>query len=105
MGRVDRKVVDDVKKLIAKLEQKNIHIDKAYIFGSYSNGKQKKHSDIDVALISKSFQGTRFLDNKMIIDSTSGVNPLIETHPFRPEDFIADNPFVDEISRNGVEIH
>ena len=67
-------------------------------------GNAHKYSDIDLALVSCNFCGIRFDDNETIINVTPNNFYNIETHPYRPEDFTIDDPFVEEILRTGIRI-
>jgi len=100
----DEKIIDDVKKFIAQLK-KAINIESAYLFGSYVKGTDKDYSDIDVAIVSDSFEGFVLADIEKIVNSTNNINRMIEPHPFRTEDFTEDNPFVKEIITTGIEIN
>lgn len=83
--------------------QKRVPILKAYVFGSWTNGKPNRNSDIDVAVISKSFT-----------DCDKTIQPLakamkqewspIEPHGFHPDDCEPTNPIVDEILKHGIRI-
>jgi predicted nucleotidyltransferase len=97
-------VIHTSRDFINILELKNILIDAAYIFGSQAEGTAHEYSDIDLALVSKSFSGIRFDDNVLIIKNTPYTFFDIETHPYRPEDFTPDNPFVEEILKTGIRI-
>jgi uncharacterized protein len=97
-------VIKISRDFIDTLEVKNIPIDQAYIFGSQAKGNANEYSDIDLALISQSFSGIRFDDNVLIIKNTPNSFYDIETHPFRPEDFTPNNPFVKEILKTGLRI-
>jgi predicted nucleotidyltransferase len=101
---INSSVIETSKKFIECLEQKNIHIEQAYIFGSQANDTAHPYSDIDLALISNAFSGFRFNDNVKIIKNTPNNFYDIETHPYRPEDFTMDNPLVEEILRTGIRI-
>ena len=101
---VNEEIINDVKKFIAQLK-KAMNIESAYLFGSYVKGTDREYSDIDVAIVSDSFEGFVLADIEKIINSTDNINRMIEPHPFRSEDFTEDNPFVNEIIKTGVKIH
>ncbi len=101
---VDRKIINDVKYFVEQLK-KEINIQSVYLFGSYARGKNKDYSDIDVAIVSNSFEGFMLADNDKILEITKNINRMIEPHPFRAEDFTEDNPFVKEIISTGVKIY
>lgn len=105
---VQRTILDrylkEAKQLIREIEKENIHIDRAILFGSQVLGTANEWSDVDLALVSRDFNGIRFLDNQRILKAILRVNENFETHPYTPEDF-ADSPFVrDEILEHGIEI-
>ena len=47
---VDKTIIEIVKNYINKIPN-NINIKKAYLFGSYAKGLDKKDSDIDIAIV------------------------------------------------------
>ena len=93
-----------VKEFIRQLNANNLAILQAYIFGSYAKGQQTEWSDIDLALVSDQFEGNFYYDRCKLSPYVIKINTNIETHPFRPEDFIKDNPFVEEIIETGIRI-
>ena len=44
-----------IKKFLVKLEEKGIQVHRIYLYGSYANGHPSGFSDIDLAVISPSF--------------------------------------------------
>jgi uncharacterized protein len=104
MAQVPDRIVEIIKKFILEAKKDNININKAILFGSYSNGTYNKWSDIDVAVVSDDFAGDRLFDNIKLSRSRLNTNIDLETHPFRTQDFTLDNLFVKEILKNGIEI-
>jgi len=104
MVEVPNKVIESIKQMVAEAEKIQIHIQQAVLFGSYANGTNNEWSDIDVAVVSDNFEGIRFYDNLMLSKPVIKTNTDLETHPFRPEDFTEDNPFVQEILKHGIRI-
>jgi predicted nucleotidyltransferase len=82
-----------------------IRIDKVFLFGSYARGTSSKYSDIDLAIVSRDFEGVRFFDRKRLIKYIVKVNTDIQLHPFKLEDFTTDDPFVEEIIRTGIQFN
>lgn len=101
-------IPDNIKKILYKfidqLNHNGFAIDRAYLFGSYAKGCYKKHSDIDVALVSTKFQGNRFFDKKAISPIVVDVCPDLEVLPYNTKDFTYEDPFVKEIIDTGIEI-
>ena len=61
-------------------------------------------SDIDIALVSDIFEGSRIKDRSMIRKITLSVSCDIEVLPFSTEKFTQDDPFVKEIIEHGIKI-
>ncbi len=101
---VNERIINDVKVFIEQLKDE-IDIQSVYLFGSYTKATNKEYSDIDVAIVSDTFDGFVFSDNEKILNKTKNINRLIEPHPFRTEDFTTDNPFVKNIISTGVKIY
>ena len=104
MAAVSDEIINTVKRFLNLLTASGLHLDRAILFGSYAKGTAGKWSDIDIALVSKDFAGVGFYDRKKINPFLIKTDSSIEPHPFRPEDFTEDNPFVKEILKQGVEI-
>jgi len=102
--RINDKILDIVNRFLDEAEKYDIHILQAILFGSYAKGTNTEYSDIDLAIVSSDFVGTRYLDNQKIRRAKLNVSYELETHPFSPEDFDEENPFVKEILTTGVKI-
>lgn len=96
-------ILSIVRRLIKALEQKNIIINEAYLFGSYANGTSSKYSDIDVALISDAFTGVLFLDIQKIGRTVRNIDYRIEIHPFSSRDK-DESFFYHEIINSGIKV-
>ena len=83
---------------------KTLYIQQVFLFGSYATGNYTEWSDIDLALVSEVFEGTRIHDRKKIRPITLSISSEIEVLPYSPEDFTSDDPFVKEILETGVKI-
>ena len=104
MVEIPNLVNEKISKFIDVLEMNDFHIQKAYLFGSYATGTANEWSDIDLAVISENFEGINFYDNMKLSKPVIRSSIDLETHPFRPEDFTEDNPFVKEILSYGIRI-
>jgi uncharacterized protein len=97
----------NLKELIDKFitqVSKEIKIDALYLFGSYAKGNPDKYSDIDLAIFSENFEGSRFNDRKKLNKYILSTSIDLEVHPFNTQDFIDKNPFVREIIETGIRI-
>jgi len=98
---------ENVNKIITNFIEAikdEVAVEQVYLFGSYAKGSPEKYSDIDLAIVSKDFEGVRFFDRKRLIKYLVRTNTDVELHPFRSEDFTMDNPFVEEIIKTGRRI-
>ena len=91
-------------RFVAEVEKRDIHIQRAILFGSHAKGKAEEWSDIDIALVSDDFEGMRFNDRRKLTKPLLAVDCRIEALPYRPEDFTEDDLFVKEILETGVRI-
>jgi len=102
MDKIPIEIKSIVEKYLQLLRVNNIVLRGAYLFGSYSKGNYTKWSDIDIALVSDSFEGIRVKDREKIRKITLSVSSKIEVIPFRTEDFNEDNPLAREIIQTGI---
>lgn len=94
-----------VKKYAEKLEREKYPFKAIYLFGSFSNGKAGKYSDIDVAVVSNKLKKNWNLNEDMLWKYTIDVDPRIEPIGFTEEEFKDDgNPMVYEIKKKGIRI-
>jgi hypothetical protein len=98
-----QKIVDIVLKF-AEVVSKEMQINKVILYGSYSKGGHDIDSDIDVAVISPDFTGDRIEDQFWLMKYRRGIDLRIEPMPFRPEEFVLEDPFVREIVETGIEV-
>lgn len=104
MAQVSDKIIEIIKKFANEAVIDKINISEIILFGSYAKGNYNEWSDIDIAVISSDFEGIRLFDNKKIRKAKLKSSIDLETHPYRPEDFTLENPFVQEILSYGIRI-
>jgi len=85
------------------VEQSGIHLQAAYLFGSYAKGTARAESDIDVALVSKDFTG--WVDDLQLIKpAILSMDSRIEHVRFRPDSFCNENPLAWEVKTAGIPL-
>ena len=97
----------DINNIVSKfisLVSDEFPLKTAYLFGSYAKGNAKEYSDVDLAIVSDNFEGSRFFDKKKLNKYILKTSIDLEIHPFRTEDFTEDNPFVKEILQTGLKL-
>ena len=73
------------------------------IFGSVATNKAHEWSDIDLLLISDQFNENLF-DNIRLYSKINIRYPLIETHPYTTSYYLQGDEFINQISKNSIEI-
>ncbi len=96
-------IIEKIKSLVTALEEIGIHIQEAYLFGSFAQGNTSAYSDIDVALMSDSFTGIRLLDIKKMGRIPRTIDLRFETHTFTPQDR-TESFFYQEILKTGIRV-
>jgi predicted nucleotidyltransferase len=97
----------DINNIVGKfisLVSEEFPLKGVYLFGSYARGNAREYSDIDLAVVSDNFEGSRFFDKKKLNKYILKTSVDLEIHPFKTEDFTEDNPFVKEILQTGRRV-
>ena len=104
MAEIPNEVITQINNYIDVLEQNGYPIMSAYLFGSYANGLNNENSDVDLALISKKFEGNRFLDKMKILGLQRNFDHRISVLPLI-EDDIQNSFFVQsEVIQKGIKL-
>ena len=104
MAQIPANVKNTIDRYLSSLKEHNIPIRQAILFGSYARGNYNEWSDIDIALVSDIFEGSRIKDRSKIRKITLSVSCDIEVLPYSPENFTREDPFVKEIMDSGIRI-
>jgi predicted nucleotidyltransferase len=104
MVEIPEEISQKINRFIDYLENTGIHIETAILFGSYAKGEQNKWSDIDLALVSKMFEGNRYYDLDKLTDACFAIDTNISPLPYTPDDFNSNDLFVKEILKNGIRV-
>ena len=101
---VNSTVLSQAKQYIDACNAHGIWVTNAILFGSQVNGNTTPYSDIDLLIVSSSFNDNT-LENWKLLSPITAKFYQIEPHPYPISHFTAGDPFVDEIKKNGIEIH
>ena len=97
--------IEKAKMFIKMLKKAGIDVSDAYLFGSVVTGLSNKDSDIDLAVVSKDFEGIRYQDMKKISKHRRKVDLRLEIHPFNLQEVEHDSPhFFIKIQQDGLRI-
>lgn len=106
--RTTKEALNLAKKFVQEVKQKEIKVQKAFLFGSYAKKKQKDWSDIDVCLVIKNHRSSIddfFKFTKLIEEYPYSKFGKVEVHAFCLGDF--NNRYLSlpaEIKKTGIEI-
>lgn len=90
---------------IDSLRQSGMDVSEAYLFGSVVKGLADKDSDIDLAVVSKDFQGILYYDMQKISKHRRKVDLRLEIHPFSLQEVEQDpSQFFLKIKQDGLRI-
>ena len=104
MVQIPDNIKNTIQQYLVALRRHNIPLQQVFLFGSYARGNYDEWSDIDLAVVSDIFEGSRMRDRDKIRSITLSVSSVIEVLPYKPEDFTEEDPFVKEILETGVQI-
>lgn len=103
-GKDKQLIFRELRQYISLLNDSNIHIQQAYLFGSYARGNADEWSDIDLALVTDHFIGDCFDFRFMLTKLARSIDPDIEPHPYLTSEFNESNPVVKEILKACVRV-
>lgn len=92
------------QRFVDQIRANGIELKVAKIFGSFTKHTQTELSDLDVLLVSDSFVGCGFIDNKLIAEALVEFD-LIQTKTYSLEDYLESDPFLDEINKNSIQLN
>lgn len=102
---INPSIINIVRNYKRQLVEKNIKINKMFLFGSFAKGNPHKWSDIDVAVISDNLTGDRIDDYVKLRTIVDDFDLRIEPHAFTSTDFSDRwNPLASEVKKYGIEI-
>ena len=107
MDRTSSKVKRLINSAIKYLSS-YFQIEKVILFGSQANGKARRYSDIDIAVVSPDFVNINFDDLLGVFSKVSlEVSSDIEIHPFTPKDISEARPtnFIGHILETGKIVY
>ena len=100
---INDRVMKSIKRYINKISQ-YYKIEAIILFGSYAKGTENENSDIDIAIVSESFNDI-IEDGARLIGLTWKIDTRIEPHPITKEDYeTISNPFVKEVIDTGIKV-
>jgi predicted nucleotidyltransferase len=103
MAAIPEAIAKSVEQFLAAIKQRQ-QIEAAYIYGSQVKGTATEWSGIDLAIVSPDFSADLFQEQLNLMRLAAQIDDRIEPRPFRPKDFKASEPLVNEIQQTGVQV-
>ncbi len=100
---VKKEAVALAKRYVRFLLEMNYKIKRAYLFGSYVNGKSNQDSDIDIALFIDKISDD-FNVMLQLMKHRRKFDLRIEPHVLNEKDIKDKTPFVSQILKTGIKI-
>lgn len=99
-------LVDTPERIIQKYRSRliafGIPVERIILFGSYAKGTEKPWSDVDLCVVSSIFGKDRYAERVMLAKLTSGIEDMIEPHPYHPDELMDPfDPLAQEIRMYG----
>jgi len=107
---MDKKVAQTIERFRNSLKREGVKIKKFIIFGSHAKGNARKHSDIDVVVISENFKTLDIVKRQELIGlalARAKVMDPIEALGYTEEEYILEGrgTFIgDEVKSKGIEV-
>lgn len=95
--------IETAKAFINDCRLNGLMFHKVLLFGSAASGTMHEWSDIDLLLISDQF-GDNVFNNLKLYSKINIKYPIIETHPYPTKYYYEGDDFINEISKEGIEI-
>lgn len=99
-------VIEIVSEFVKALKSRGIRVERAFVYGSYAQGRPRKESDIDVAIVSPDFGKDRYEEGKLLRQIAWRIDSRLEPVPISKESFLKNDwiPLNYEIKTKGISI-
>lgn len=95
--------INTAKSFINDCKSVGLTFYKVFIFGSVAKENMHEWSDIDLLLISDQFNENVF-DNLKLYSKINVRYPFIETHPYPTSYYKNGDSFIDEVTKESIEL-
>jgi predicted nucleotidyltransferase len=98
-------MVDIAVRLHIALRRESVWADMIILFGSQAKGNARKHSDIDIAVVSRNFGKDKLVEGAMLDRVAVKIDTRIEALPFSLKEYKDPrniSPILHEIKKHGI---
>lgn len=108
MVKNENQIKKIIRGVVANLKHKGIRVNRLILYGSYANAKPKADSDIDIAVISSTFDNKNLLKRQELLgEAIFGLGEPIEAIGYSYKEFLK-RPrfsFLFDIASNGKTVY
>jgi uncharacterized protein len=95
--------INTAKSFVRDCKLNGLTFYKVFIFGSVAKGNMHEWSDIDLLLISDQFSENIF-DNLKLYSKINIKYPIIETHPYPTNYYKNGDSFIEQVTKESIEL-
>jgi len=106
MVKKKQEIKDIIDRYISKLNQLGVEVSQVILYGSYAKGRPKEYSDIDIAVVSPSFQKLDIFERQLLLSKAHHkFGEPIEPIGLTPKQIRDKSGFAKEILETGVVVY
>lgn len=106
MVKKKQEIENIIERYIQKLKQLGVEVSQVILYGSYAKGKPKEYSDIDIAVVSPSFQKLDIFERQLLLSRAHHkFGEPIEPIGLTPKQLRDKKSFAGEILKTGVVVY
>lgn len=106
MVKKRQEIENIIDKYIVKLRQLGVDVSQVILYGSYAKGHPKEYSDIDLAVVSPTFQKLDIFERQIILSKAHHkFREPIEPIGLTPKQLRDKKGFVREILETGIVVY
>lgn len=106
MVKKRQEIENIIDRYVSKLKQLGVEVSQVILYGSYAKGKPKEYSDIDIAVVSPSFQKLDIFERQLLLSKAHHkFGEPIEPIGLTPKQLKDKKGFAREILETGVVVY
>lgn len=99
-------VLENIRQFKKALESINIEVNQLILYGSHAVGKAREDSDIDIVVISQSFNNKSYWERiDILTEAIYQVIAPIDASAFTPEEWLSEKSLIADYARNGIIVN
>ena len=106
MVKKRQEIENIIDRYINKLRQLGVEVSQVVLYGSYAKGKPKEYSDIDLAVVSPTFQKLDIFERQLLLSKAQHkFGEPIEPIGLTPQQLRDKKGFAKEILETGIVVY